>query len=108
MSMESMPTFGGDKENKKETEVIVFQGKRMRTTAEEMIARGESEAVWKTSRGEDTNLRLYIIPIEDFNEAYVDGFEKLFNHIKDESGKNGIFLGIRKEESPMEKDVPTV
>ena len=84
-------------EKGKEIEAVVFQGKRMRERALEMLESGHREAGWENSEGGESGLKIYIVSLEDIDEAYLAGFEKLFNHIRDESGENGIFLGIRKE-----------
>lgn len=84
-------------ENNQEIEAVVFQGKRMREKAIEMLKAGHCEAAWENSEGGESGLKIYVVPLESIDEAYLSGFEKLFNHIKDESGENGIFLGIRKE-----------
>ena len=86
-------------ERPSEIDAIVFQGKRMRDRAKEMLQGGVLDASWENLEGEDSGLNIYIVPLADIDEEYLSGFEKLFNHIKDETGEYGIFLGVRNAET---------
>jgi hypothetical protein len=96
MNMEGMPSASDG--GRKESEAVVFQGKRMRERAEKMLTEGLSEAPWEGSDGKDTGLRLYVVPLVSVTDGYVSGFGKLLNYIRDENGEYGIFLGIRKSD----------
>ena len=67
----------------------------MLKSAKELLSQGVNEASWLTSRGEKTELTLYIFPSDEIDEEYLSGFEKLFNFVRDESERYGIFLGNR-------------
>lgn len=91
------------KRDNREVEVVVFGGKRMRKRAEELLSQGVYEATWMTLRGEPTRQMLYIVPVDEINEEYLSGFEKLFNFIRDKNENYGIFLGNRNEEGSDKK-----
>jgi len=95
--------------NGREIEAVVFQGDRMRAKAKEIVSQGRYEASWENPEGEESGLKIYVVPLEKVDDTYLSGFERLFNHIRDESGEYGIFLGTRKEgnENP-EEGIPAV
>ena len=75
--------------------ITTFKEDVMLKSAKELLSQGVNEASWLTSRGEKTELTLYIVPSDEIDEEYLSGFEKLFNFVRDESERYGIFLGNR-------------
>jgi len=70
----------------RQIEAVVFQGKRMRAKAKDMIAQGLSKAQWKNPQGDTSMLYIYVVPTGEINDDYLSDFKSLFNFIRDESG----------------------
>ena len=83
----------------KQTATVVFQGKRMREKAKDMIAKGLSKAQWRNPQDDTSMLYIYVVPTGEINDDYLSDFTSFFNFIRDESGNYGIFPDIRLEDN---------
>jgi len=60
----------------KQTATVVFQGKRMREKAKDMIAKGLSKAQWRNPQDDTSMLYIYVVPTGEINDDYPDFIHK--------------------------------